>query len=143
MPLGRIEAKMRRDKIRRWLLTGWICVFTALTCLALIGNRRQSEDTQRLAEQNRMLALQARELALQTRTLVLQFRQLTLEGQQAHDSLCTLRVDLQRRADDSAKFLADIKAKRRPPIPGITVVDLQRLVNGQRATLDSLQGLKC
>lgn len=63
---------------------------------------------------------------------------LARDGAEAHDALCAMRADLERRAYDLAAF---IEAGRR--IPGVTQADLVRSLQGQRRTIESLEILDC
>lgn len=65
------------------------------------------------------------------------------EAIQAHDALCSFRKDLKGRTARTREFMADVEAGRRPPIAGISTNDLQRSLDGQEATLKSLDPLKC
>ena len=65
------------------------------------------------------------------------------EAAQTHDALCALKFDLQRRANDTQEFLDDLATGQREPIPGLTVADLKRSLNGQQSTLASLKHLEC
>ena len=60
-----------------------------------------------------------------------------------HDALCTFKLDLQRRANDTAVFIAELEHGQRPMIPGITAADLKRSLVNQRATIESLSDLDC
>lgn len=68
---------------------------------------------------------------------------LVMGGREAHDALCAFRADLERRADDGQAYLDDVRAGKREPIPGFTLTDIQRSIDGQRATLRSLGDLDC
>lgn len=54
-------------------------------------------------------------------------------------ALCTLRVDLQRRVDDSYRFISD----HPHGIPGISVATIRQGINGQQRTIKSLSKLNC
>lgn len=54
-------------------------------------------------------------------------------------ALCTFRDDLQQRIDSSKKFLRD----HPNGIQGITPEDIQRSIEGQQRTIDSLSILNC
>lgn len=62
---------------------------------------------------------------------------------ETHDALCAFKLDLAGRAVATAAFLTDLRDGARPPIPGITLGDLERSLDGQQATLDSLKSLDC
>lgn len=62
---------------------------------------------------------------------------------QTHDALCAFKIDLRGRYRDGLQFEQDVKAGRRPPIPGITDADFVRSLVAQKSTLDSLENLKC
>lgn len=54
-------------------------------------------------------------------------------------SLCTLRTDLERRVDASARFLAD----HPDGIAGISAVAIQQSIENQQRTVDALANLNC
>jgi hypothetical protein len=58
-------------------------------------------------------------------------------------ALCELRGDLERRHNDLATYLADVRAGKRRIIEGVTVGELERELAGRRDSLDSLAGLRC
>lgn len=58
-----------------------------------------------------------------------------------NSALCSFRADLQRRLDDTVRYMRQHPG--REPIPGITRATLRRSVEGQRATLDALSILAC
>src|SRR4029453_9862499 len=60
-------------------------------------------------------------------------------AEQTLDALCTFRLDLQRRYDDGVEF----PGEHPEGIPGISAADIQRSLDNQKATLDSLSGLPC
>ena len=54
-------------------------------------------------------------------------------------ALCTFRADLRARYESGLDFL-----KNHPDgIPGISAADIQRTLDNQKSTLDSLAGLPC
>ena len=59
--------------------------------------------------------------------------------QKINGALCTFVADIQRRHDDGVKFLED----HPEGIPGISAADIQRSLDAQQSTLDSLSGLDC
>ena len=59
---------------------------------------------------------------------------------QSRSAICSFKRDLQGRAQNTAAFIEALETGQRPPIPGITVADLQRSLAGQRATLRALEG---
>lgn len=61
------------------------------------------------------------------------------EGQEAHESLCALHADLERRLVLGREFLAD----NPDGIPGITAATLRSSIKNQEATLDALSRLDC
>lgn len=66
-------------------------------------------------------------------------RRLSLEGKQAHDGLCVLKDDLQRRIDDSRSFLKTHPAG----IPGISATVILTSISNQEQTLASLAPITC
>ena len=58
-------------------------------------------------------------------------------------ALCAFKHDIQTRAEQTQRFLNEIVSGDRPPIPGISVADLSRSLDAQRATLASLEILNC
>lgn len=65
--------------------------------------------------------------------------QLAVEGRQAHDAICALREDLQRRIATTEQFIRD----HPEGIAGIPVAELERSVESQKLTVDSLYEAKC
>lgn len=61
------------------------------------------------------------------------------DGAEAHEALCELRSDLERRADS---LIAFIEAHPQG-IPGITRIVLERSLSNQRQTIASLSDLEC
>lgn len=57
--------------------------------------------------------------------------------------ICRFVADLNERYDRGVKYQADVEAGRVPIIPGLTLADLQRSIDGQKATLESFRGLDC
>jgi hypothetical protein len=62
---------------------------------------------------------------------------------ETHGALCALKVDLERRAVASEQYVEDVEEGRRRLIKGITLTDLRRSIDNQRATLASLSELDC
>lgn len=58
-------------------------------------------------------------------------------------ALCSFKDDLRQRRDAGQAYLADLKSGKRVPIPGITQADIQRSIDAQTSTLNSLSGLGC
>lgn len=64
---------------------------------------------------------------------------LARDGGEAHEALCELRADLERRADSLVSFI-----EAHPQgIPGISRTELERSLSNQRQTLQSLVDLSC
>lgn len=61
------------------------------------------------------------------------------EAASTHNSLCTFRADLEKRADQSQAFLDD----HPEGFPGIPAPVIQNSIDNQRRTLDSLRSLNC
>ena len=57
--------------------------------------------------------------------------------------MCNFVNDLRERHQASLEYLSDVERGRRPIITGLTLVDLQRSIDTQKATLDSFRGLDC
>ena len=57
--------------------------------------------------------------------------------------MCNFVVDLHARYQAGLDYRADVEEGRRPIIPGLTFADLQRSLDGQKATLESFRGLDC
>lgn len=70
-------------------------------------------------------------------------RGLAKDGAAAKDALCALRQNIHERSVATAGFIANIQSGQRPPISGITIADLQRSLDGQRQTLQTLRSLNC
>ena len=62
---------------------------------------------------------------------------------EAHASLCAFKLDLERRNAEGEKFVKAIREGQRPPIPGLTLAELERSLDHQKRTLDSLEDLDC
>lgn len=62
---------------------------------------------------------------------------------QAEQALCALRTDLEVRVDSSRKYLRDLDAGKRDPIPGISRVDIVTGIRNQERTIGALQVLDC
>jgi len=60
---------------------------------------------------------------------------------ETHTALCTLNNDLERRLEDTVRYLERHPGKE--PIPGISRADLRRSIQNQRDTLDALSVLEC
>lgn len=68
-----------------------------------------------------------------------QTRRLARQGTEAHDAICTLRADLDRRVAASDRFL-----KEHPKgIPGVPLRSILESLRNQRQTLAALSGLTC
>lgn len=65
------------------------------------------------------------------------------QGKEAHDALCVFKGNLAARASDGEAYIRDVKAGRRPIIPGFTIAELARSVASQRAAVNSLRTLVC
>lgn len=75
-----------------------------------------------------------------------QQRELDALAQATHTSLCTFTTDLQRRRDDSVKYLAEHPRGVISPVTNaviITPAEIQQNIDNQNATLKALSGLKC
>lgn len=59
------------------------------------------------------------------------------------DALCDFKHDVERRRDLSAEFRDQIRDGDRPPIPGVSIADLDRSVENLQSTLDALSDLDC
>lgn len=64
-------------------------------------------------------------------------------ARETHESLCALKTDVKNRADNTERFIEQIRRGERPPISGISTADLERSLASQRATLLALITLKC
>lgn len=60
-----------------------------------------------------------------------------------NSALCSFKADLQRRIDNSQKYIDDVKAGRRQIIATITIAELETSVANQRATIRGLAMLPC
>lgn len=91
---------------------------------------------------------------LQNRGLIrdLDEQQLQLDRQQkaiaalsvsTNRALCSFVSNLRQRVESSEAYLADVQAGRRQAIQGITEQDIKQSLNGQKATLASLEPLHC
>ena len=58
---------------------------------------------------------------------------------QNHETLCTFRDDIERRAEAGEKFLED----NPNGIPGIPRATLQSSIENRKRTVKSLEGLRC
>lgn len=65
--------------------------------------------------------------------------ELTRVTTDVNHALCTLRADLERRVTDGRQFLAD----HPDGIPGISVEEIQRGIDGQERTVLALSSLTC
>lgn len=70
-------------------------------------------------------------------------RVLAAQGVEAKRALCVFRADLERRANDTAEYLAELRSGKREPIPGLTNADFARSLAAQRSTLKALADLEC
>ena len=68
-------------------------------------------------------------------------RKLEAVTTETHTALCTFKLDLERRFEDTKDYLEKHLGKE--PIPGITRADLRRSLDAQRSTLDALGVLDC
>jgi hypothetical protein len=66
-------------------------------------------------------------------------RHLAREGKQAHDAICVLRQDLQRRVDNGEDFLQD----HPEGFAGIPAAVLMKSIRDQKQTLDALSAVRC
>lgn len=64
---------------------------------------------------------------------------LTRDGQEAHDAICALRADVDRRRQASLQFLSENPRG----IPGIPASVIRNGITNQEATLEALGGLEC
>lgn len=69
---------------------------------------------------------------------IVQNRGLAQDGREAKDALCTFRADLVNRVERGEAYILEVEEGTRKIIPGVTVKDLQRSVESQRATLRAL-----
>ena len=69
----------------------------------------------------------------------LENRELARDGDEAHDALCVLKLDLERRVGTSRQFLKD----NPQGIPGIPPQVIRNGIRNQQATIDSLDKLDC
>lgn len=60
-----------------------------------------------------------------------------------NDALCDFKHNIENRVAITQQFYDDIRAGRRPPVPGISDSDLQRSIDTQRSALVSLSDLDC
>lgn len=58
-----------------------------------------------------------------------------------HDALCTLRADIEQRADNADRFLREHPGPF--PIPGVARAELIRSIEANRRTVASLDDLDC
>lgn len=79
-------------------------------------------------------------LALVIALLIGAYR-LEVLARSTHEALCDLRADVERRTENTQRFLDDHPGPF--PIAGITRSELERTLTAQRATLDALSDLNC
>lgn len=60
---------------------------------------------------------------------------------EAHEALCALRADLERREANTLRYLEEHPGPE--PIPGISRAEILRGLENQRRTLRSLDSLSC
>lgn len=60
-------------------------------------------------------------------------------NQDTHDSLCALRLDLERRVESQLRFLAE----HPDGIPGIPAKTIRTGIDNQQRTISALHGLSC
>jgi hypothetical protein len=72
-----------------------------------------------------------------------QDRGLKAVATETHAALCAFKTDLEGRTADAEKYLKDVEAGRREPIAGITNQEIKDSIRNRRATLRSLQSLRC
>lgn len=119
---------------RSVLLTYGAVGLMALSFFAVIGfGAWAAVDARNRADTNRMLIAR---LAVEEARV----RELT---RSTHDALCSFKLDLRQRADNTASFIAEIEEGTRPPIAGISIADLKRSLEIQLSTLASLSDLNC
>ena len=59
------------------------------------------------------------------------------------DSICRFVVNLTERRDAQVEYRDDLEDGTRPPIPGVTIGDIQRSIDQQTATIDAFAELNC
>jgi hypothetical protein len=74
-----------------------------------------------------------------TRQLVKSNHALALQGEQAHDAICALKADLDRRIQASLDFLVT----HPNGIQGITAATIRQGIANQQLTIDALQEVTC
>lgn len=60
-----------------------------------------------------------------------------------HNVLCAFKHDREESAERTRTFISELKSGIRPPIPGITVADLERTLANIDSTLKALRQLDC
>jgi hypothetical protein len=65
------------------------------------------------------------------------------QNSQAAMALCALRHNLEVRVESSEKYLRDVAAGYRRPVPGITTADINTSIKNQQATINALSNLDC
>jgi hypothetical protein len=74
-----------------------------------------------------------------TRAIARDNHALALQGEQAHDAICALKADLDRRIQASLDFLVT----HPNGIQGITAATIRQGIANQQLTIDALQEVKC
>ena len=59
------------------------------------------------------------------------------------ESICRFVIDLTNRRDAQVEYRDDLENGTRPPIPGVTIADIQRSIDSQTATIDAFAELNC
>lgn len=109
----------------RWIVVGFAVVavvFVAIVIMLYTTNRNRVEEANKLAEQNAAL-----------------IKRTDASSDESHRALCAFRSDLDTRIKAGKDFL-----KAHPNgIPGISRADIERSLQGQESTLDTLHFLRC
>jgi hypothetical protein len=79
----------------------------------------------------------------ENRDLIDRMQAAEAEALEAHQALCSFRLDLLGRANRTRTFIEDVEAGERPPIQGVTLNDLRMTLHAQESTLKSLGPLDC
>ena len=115
----RVAAEERRSSVRRFYLKLAATLALPLAFIALVPAIVGLVYVGSVAKENRLIATSTK------------------------NALCDFKTDLLVRMASTRRFVGEIKAGERAPIPGISLVDLERSLDNQQATIDSLRDLDC